>query len=100
MENQNNNLKPFKPGDDSRRNLKGAPKKLPHLDELISEALATPHGDITVAQAILAAISAKAMKGDVRAAELLLNRAYGKPKETVEFKNILLGKDLADETYV
>ena len=37
---------------------------------------------ITAGEAILKALRAKATKGDVRAAEVLLDRAYGKPKQT------------------
>jgi hypothetical protein len=45
----------------------------------------------TAAEAILMALRAKAAKGDVRAAEVLLDRAYGKAKQfidnTHDFKN-------------
>lgn len=57
-------------------NLNGRPKKLPELDILLSDVI----NDDT-AKGILNAMIAKARKGDVRAAELILNRAYGKPKE-------------------
>lgn len=65
-------------------NPKGRPKKLPALDVLMAEILGEEKDGKTAAQAILAALRAKAAKGDVRAAELLLNRAYGKPKESIE----------------
>ena len=42
-----------------------------------------PNG-ITAGEAILKALRAKATKGDVRAAEVLLDRAYGKPKQTTD----------------
>ncbi len=38
----------------------------------------------TAAFAILAALRAKAAKGDVRAAEMLMNRGYGLPKQHIE----------------
>jgi len=60
-------------------NPSGKPKKLPAIDKLLAEVLGKTEGKITEAEAILRAIMLKAKKGDVRAAELLLDRAYGKP---------------------
>jgi hypothetical protein len=65
-------------------NPKGRPKKIPELKELLVAVLADQKDGITAAQAILAALRAKALKGDVRAIELLLDRAYGKVKQDVE----------------
>lgn len=62
-------------------NLKGRPKKLPAIEELLAEVLGETKDGKTAAEAILMAMRAKAAKGDVRAAELILNRAYGKPKD-------------------
>jgi len=59
-------------------NRKGAPKKLPALDVLIAEVLGTDGKTISDAEKILRALVVKALKGDVRAAELLLDRGYGK----------------------
>jgi len=39
---------------------------------------------IEAAKAILMALRAKATKGDVRAAEVLLDRAYGKAKQVID----------------
>jgi hypothetical protein len=36
------------------------------------------------AEVILMALRAKAAKGDIRAAEVLLNRGYGVPKQTID----------------
>lgn len=83
------NLKPFKKGDDERRNLKGRPLKLPDLEHLLAEVLGEEKEGKTAAQAILAALRAKASRGDVRAAEVLLDRAYGKAKQSLE----MTGKD-------
>ena len=84
--NPNNlkNLKPFKKGKDERRNLKGAPRKLPELDVLLANLLGDEKNGMTAATAILQAMFAKALKGDVRAAELLMDRAYGKAKQTID----------------
>ncbi len=78
------NLKPFKKGHDSRRNMKGAPPKLPDLNEIIATILGDDKKGKTALEEILAALLAKASKGDIRAAELLLDRGYGKAKQTVE----------------
>lgn len=61
-------------------NPAGRPK-LPDLTELMSDILGEEKDGKTAAQAILAALRAKAAKGDIRAAELLLNRGYGLPKQ-------------------
>ena len=76
------NLKPFKKGESGNPN--GRPKKLPHLNELLADILGEDKDGITAAEAILKALRAKAAKGDIRAAEVLLDRAYGKPKQTTE----------------
>ena len=59
-------------------NKKGAPKKLPNLDILLAEVLGTDGIDKSEAENIIVAIKVKALKGDVRAAEVLLDRCYGK----------------------
>lgn len=77
----NENLKPFKPGQTGNPN--GRPKKLPKLDELLAEVLSEEKDGKTAAQAILMALRAKATKGDVRAAELLMDRAWGKSVQLI-----------------
>lgn len=62
-------------------NLKGRPKKLPELDELLAEVLSQEVKGISAAKQIILALHARAKKGDVRAAEVLLERAYGKVKQ-------------------
>ena len=63
----------FKPGQSGNPN--GRPRKLPALDKLLSDK------DDSEYEAVVKAIFDRAKKGDMKAAELLLNRAYGKPKE-------------------
>lgn len=76
------NLKPFKPGNDDRRNLKGAPKKIPALDILLAEVLGDINNEgIEVAKEIILALVNKAKKGDTRAIEILFDRAYGKASQ-------------------
>ena len=67
-------------------NPKGRPKKLPALDQIIAEVLGDEQNGMTAAEAILKAMRSKAIKGDYKCAEMLLNRAYGKPKESIEVK--------------
>jgi hypothetical protein len=63
----------------------GRPRKLPELHILLADVLGKEGKDgMTAAEEILQALHAKAKKGDTRAAELLLDRAYGKPKQTVD----------------
>lgn len=77
------NLKPFKPGLDARRNLKGRPK-LPDIREALAKVLADEKDGMTALEATLSALRAKAVRGDVRAAEVLLDRAFGKSAQTVD----------------
>jgi hypothetical protein len=64
-------------------NPKGRPK-LPNLKDVISAVLGDEKDGKSAAEAILMALRNKAIKGDVRAAELLLDRAYGKAKQDVD----------------
>ena len=73
----------FKKGESG--NPKGRPPKLPDLHILLANVLGKENKDgLTAAEEILMALHAKAKKGDTRAAELLLDRGYGKPKQTVD----------------
>lgn len=99
------NLKPFQKGSDPRRNLDGAPKKYVSqlkeqgykaseindcilvmismsLDEL-SEVWKNPNATIlekTIANALRKSLE----KGSLYSIETLLNRAVGKPKESID----------------
>jgi len=79
--------KPFKKGQSG--NPKGRPKKIPELRELLANVLGDEKDGKTAVEAILMALRNKAIKGDVRAAELLLDRAYGKPKSELELSGIV-----------
>ena len=65
-------------------NPKRKPHKIPELRELLANVLGDEKDGKTAAEAILMAIRNKAIKGDVRAAELLLDRAYGKATQPIE----------------
>ncbi|MCA6513907.1 MAG: hypothetical protein IM569_13715 [Chitinophagaceae bacterium] len=75
-------LKPFPKGKSGNPN--GRPKKLPALDVLMAEVLGEEKDGMSAAKAILAKLRQKAAAGDVRAAEILLDRAYGKAKQSLE----------------
>jgi len=75
------NLKPWKKGQSG--NPKGRPK-LPDIREALAKVLAEEKDGVTALEATLAALRAKATKGDVRAAEALLDRAFGKAKQSVD----------------
>lgn len=81
------NIEPhkFKPGQTGNPN--GRPKKLPSIDKLLAEVLGDENDENSEAKAILEAIAAKAKKGDTRAAEILLDRAYGKARQQVDMKH-------------
>lgn len=76
------NPKPFKKGESGNPN--GRPKKLPQLDLLLADVLGEEKDGIEAAKAILLALRAKAIKGDVRAIEVMLDRAYGKSKNNID----------------
>ena len=78
--NNPQNLKPFKKGVDTRRNTKGAPKKIPNLDAYLAEILESNDG----LKKILESMKKQAINGNTRAADLLLDRAYGKAKQIIE----------------
>lgn len=67
-------------------NPKGRPK-MPDLKEAMANALAEEKDGKTAIEAILAAMRAKAARGDVRAAEFLFDRGYGKATQDINMKN-------------
>ena len=86
------NLKPFKKGKDERRNLAGRPKKIPALDSLLAEVLGEENNrGKTAAEIILRALAKKASKGNIRAGEILLERAYGKAKQEIKIEEVVKG---------
>ena len=72
----------FKKGNNA--NPKGAPRKLPELDKLLAEVLGEEKNGMTAAEAVLKAMLAKAARGDVKAAQLILDRAYGKSLQQID----------------
>lgn len=70
-------------------NPKGRPKEIPELKVLLAEVMSDEKDGINAAKAILLALRNKAIKGDTKAAELLLNRAFGKVEEAIRIDDIL-----------
>jgi len=71
----------FKPGQSG--NPKGRPK-LPDIKEALAKILERDEDGMTALEEILRALIKKAKKGDVRAAQELFDRAYGKSKLSVD----------------
>ena len=78
------NLKPFKKGQCG--NPKGRPK-IPDLSEAISKILNEEKDGMIALDAVLKALRARAIKGDVRAIQELLDRGYGKAKQHIDHSN-------------
>ena len=79
-------LKPFKKGEDKRRNTLGRPKKT-LLSEAIREqiAIVMPGADEqTFAEAIAATLIKLAIAGDVAAIREIADRTEGKPKQAID----------------
>lgn len=93
--NRLSNLTPFKKGQSGNPN--GRPKKLPKLDELMADVLGNETKGVTAARSILEKLIQKAKRGDVRAAEIILDRAYGKAKQSMEITEKTIVVELPDE---
>lgn len=79
--------KPFT-ANDPRINKQGRPRKLPALDTLLVEILGRDAGGVTELHLIIESLLKKAKAGDIRAAELLLDRYYGKVPTAVTFDSL------------
>jgi hypothetical protein len=75
------NIEPHKFKKGQSGNPNGRPKKLPELDKLLADVLGEEKDGITAAEAILKKLRQMAAQGNIRAAEVLLDRGYGKPKQ-------------------
>ena len=74
-----------KPGN---RNKAGRPKRIPKLDELLTDVLLSKTEDgRTKARAIIDGLADRAINGDVRCAKVLFEYAYGLPKQTFVIEN-------------
>lgn len=68
-------------------NPKGRPK-LPDIKEALIKVLNEEKDGMTALDAVLKALRARAIKGDVRATQELLDRAYGKPKQSIDHSSL------------
>ena len=75
------NIEPHKFKKGQSGNPNGRPKKLPELDKLLADVLGEEKDGITAAEAILKKLRQMAAQANIRAAEVLLDRGYGKPKQ-------------------
>lgn len=69
-------------------NPKGRPPVIPELNQLLAKVLSETKGDMTAAEAILRSLLQKATSSShsqsVRAAEVLLERGFGKTTQPVD----------------
>ena len=65
-------------------NPNGRPKKLPSLDAIMANVMGQEKDGITAAEAIIMKLREMATKGDIKAAQLLLDRGYGKAKQNID----------------
>lgn len=70
-------------------NPKGRPK-LPDLSELMDKTLGKVDAQgLTAAERILKKLERMAAQGNLKAAEILLDRGYGKPKQSIDHTGTL-----------
>ena len=79
------NIEPHKFKKGQSGNLKGRPK-MPDLKEAMAATLGEEKDGKKAIEVILAAMRAKAAKGDVRAAEFLFDRGFGKATQDIHMK--------------
>jgi hypothetical protein len=68
----------------------GRPRKLPELDKLVADIMGEEKDGVSAAEVILRVLRSKASKGDLRAAEILLDRSYGKARQQHEHSGSLV----------
>lgn len=79
------NLKPFPKGVSG--NPKGPTPVLPEIKALMAKILGNEYNGLTEAEHILLAIGKVAKAGDVRAAEFLFDRGFGKVTSNLDIKS-------------
>ena len=73
---------PFQKGQSGNPN--GRPKKLPKLDDLLADILGSEEDKNSEAHAILSRLVTDAKSGNTKAAEIILDRAYGKAQQSID----------------
>jgi hypothetical protein len=80
------NIRPHQWKKGQSGNPGGRPKKIPEITRLLADVLGEENKEgISIAEQILKAVRNKALEGDIRAFEVLFDRAYGKAKTNIEF---------------
>ncbi len=92
------NLKPFKKGDDPRRNLKGAPK-LPDLKKILAESLSDEKDGKNQLEQAIEKLRKMALSGNLKAMQLLLEYAYGKPMQYIESSSTIAFESQVDKLF-
>lgn len=77
-------------------NPAGRTPVLPDLKDLMTKVLSEEKQGMTAAEAILRGQISKAVKGDTRAAEWLIDRGYGKLLQKVNFSGAVGVTDLSE----
>lgn len=84
-------------------NPKGRPK-LPDIKAILEEVLSEKNDSgMTAAEALMKKLRSMGAAGNLKAIEMLLDRAYGKPKQTIDTNIVsipqfkVIGQDDADE---
>lgn len=79
-------------------NPDGRPKEIPELKTLLAEVLSDIHTSTgkSNAEAILRSLMQKALKGDVRACEVLLERGWGKVMQQMNLSGTVGVTDLSE----
>lgn len=57
---------------------------MPDLKDALMTVLGQVQNDTNALEAMLTVLRSKALKGDTKAVEILLDRAYGKPKQETD----------------
>ena len=74
-------------------NPKGRRAGMPNIKEALEKVLSEEKDGYTVLEGVIMKLRQMAFKGDMRAIQELLDRAYGKPKQSVD-STINTGKNL------
>ena len=77
------NIAPHKFKKGTSGNPKGRPK-LPDIKVLLEEVLGEQKDGMTAAEALMKKLRSMGAAGNLKAIEMLLDRAYGKPKQTID----------------
>lgn len=62
----------------------GRPKKIPDLEQILADVLGEEKDGMTRMEAIIRHLCVASAKGNTQAAKVLLDRAYGSPKQQIE----------------